>query len=76
MADPGDGGGAPAYIGSKTIKVPLRADLSHDMQAMINADPDAGAYFVCNPDNASATITQRKDIEYLLTNKQRRRRVG
>ena len=71
MADPGYGGGAPAYIGSKTIKVPLRADLSHDVQAMIKADPDAGAYFVCNPNNPSGTITQRKDIEYLLANKRK-----
>ena len=69
MADPGYGGGAPAYIGSKTVKVPLRLDLSHDVQAMIKADPDAGAYFVCNPNNPSGTITQRKDIEFLLANK-------
>jgi histidinol-phosphate aminotransferase len=36
---------------------------------MINADPNAGAYYVCNPNNPSGTLTARKDIEYLLANK-------
>ena len=69
MADPGYGGGAPSYIGSKTIKVPLRKDYSHDVEAMIKADPNAGAYYVCNPNNPTGTITARKDIEYLLAKK-------
>ena len=69
MADPGYGGGAPDYIGSKVVRVPLRADFSHDVEAMIKADPDAGAYYVCNPNNPTGTITARKDIEYLLAYK-------
>ena len=69
MADPGYGGGAPSYIGSKTVRVPLRTDMSHDVEAMIKADPNAGAYYVCNPNNPTGTITSRKDIEYLLANK-------
>jgi histidinol-phosphate/aromatic aminotransferase/cobyric acid decarboxylase-like protein len=36
---------------------------------MIKADPNAGAYYVCNPNNPSGTSTPRKDIEYLLANK-------
>src|SRR6185436_16076626 len=47
MANPGYGGGAPAYIGSKVVRVPLRKDMSHDVQAMIEMDPNAGAYYVC-----------------------------
>jgi histidinol-phosphate aminotransferase len=69
MGDPGYGAGAPAFIGSKLNKVPLRADFSHDVEAMIAADPEAGAYYVCNPNNPSGTLTARKDIEYLLAHK-------
>jgi histidinol-phosphate aminotransferase len=69
MGDPGYNGGAPAFIGSKLNKVPLRADFSHDVEAMIKADPEAGAYYVCNPNNPSGTLTARKDIEYLLAHK-------
>jgi histidinol-phosphate aminotransferase len=69
MANPGYGGGAPEFIGSKVVRVPLRSDYSHDVEAMIKADPNAGAYYVCNPNNPSGTVTGRKDIEYLLAHK-------
>lgn len=71
MAEPGYGGGAPAFIGSKVVRVPLRADYAHDVEAMIKTAPNAGAYYVVNPNNPSATLTARKDIEYLLANKQK-----
>jgi len=71
MADPGYGGGAPAFIGSKVNKVPLRPDYSHDVEAMVKADPEAGVYYVCNPNNPSGTLTPRKDIEFLLANKKK-----
>jgi len=71
MGDPGYGAGAPQFIGSKLHQVPLRPDFSHDVEAMIKADPDAGAYYVCNPNNPSGTLTARKDIEYLLANKKK-----
>jgi histidinol-phosphate aminotransferase len=69
MANPGYGGGAPEFIGSKVTRVPLCSDYSHDIEAMIKADPNAGAYYVCNPNNPTGTITPRKKIEYLLANK-------
>lgn len=69
MADPGYGGGAPAFIGSKLTRVPLRADYSHDAAAMIKADPNAGAYYVVNPNNPTGTLTPRRDIESLLEHK-------
>jgi histidinol-phosphate aminotransferase len=69
MANPGYGSGAPGYIGSKVVRVPLRKDMSHDVEAMIKADPNAGAYYVCNPNNPTGTVTAMKDIEYLLANK-------
>lgn len=69
MADPGYGGGAPSFIGSKVVRVPLASDFSHSAEAMLKADPDAGAYYVCNPNNPTGTVTARKQIEYLLENK-------
>ena len=69
MANPGYGGGAPAFIGSKVVRVPLADDYSHDVRAMLKADPEAGAYYICNPNNPTATLTARKDIEFLLANK-------
>ena len=69
MANPGYGGGAPAFIGSKVVRVPLKDDYSHDVKAMIEADPEAGAYYVCNPNNPTGTLTPIKDIEYLLAHK-------
>jgi len=71
MANPGYGGGAPAFIGSKVVRVALKDDYSHDVQAMIKADPDAGVYYVCNPNNPTGTLTGIKDIEYLLANKKK-----
>jgi histidinol-phosphate aminotransferase len=62
MGNPGYSGGAPAFIGSKVVRVALRPDMSHDVEAMIKADPNAGAYYVCNPNNPTGTVTPRKDI--------------
>jgi histidinol-phosphate aminotransferase len=69
MGAPGYGSGAGRFIGAKTIKVPLRKDYSHDVEAMIKADPNAGAFYICNPNNPTGTLTPRKDFEYILANK-------
>jgi histidinol-phosphate aminotransferase len=69
MASPGYGSGASHGIGNKVVKVPLRKDYTHDVEAMIKADPNAGAYYICNPNNPSGTLTPRKDMEYILANK-------
>lgn len=71
MGAPGYGSGAGAWIGAKTIRVPLRKDYSHDVEAMIKADPNAGAYYICNPNNPTGTLTPRKDLEYILANKKK-----
>jgi histidinol-phosphate/aromatic aminotransferase/cobyric acid decarboxylase-like protein len=71
MATPGYGSGASRGVGNKIVKVPLRKDHSHDVEAMIKADPNAGAYYICNPNNPSGTLTPRKDLEYILAHKQR-----
>jgi len=69
MGDPGYGAGGPKFVGNTVLHVKLRADYSHDVEAMIKADPNAGAYYICNPNNPTATLTPRKDFEYILANK-------
>jgi histidinol-phosphate/aromatic aminotransferase/cobyric acid decarboxylase-like protein len=71
MGNPGYGGGAPEFIGSKTTRVPLRDDFSHSGEAMIEADPNGGVYYICNPNNPTGTLTPREDIEYILAHKQK-----
>jgi len=71
MGDPGYGSGGGGRNGErgKTISVPLRKDYTHDVEAMIKADPNAGVFYICNPNNPTGTITPRKDMEYILANK-------
>jgi len=71
MADPGYGGGTAPFVGAKLHKIPLRKDYTHDVEAMFKADPNAGVYYICNPNNPSGTITPRKDIDFLLANKKK-----
>jgi len=71
MGSPGYGNGASKFTGNKTIKVPLRKDYTHDVEAMIKADPNAGAYYICNPNNPTGTLTPMKDFEYILAHKQK-----
>jgi histidinol-phosphate aminotransferase len=71
MGDPGyeSGAGTAKFMGVKVHRVPLKADYSHDVKAMIAADPNAGVYYICNPNNPTGTVTKRSDIEWLLANK-------
>src|SRR5260370_26463411 len=69
--DPGYEAGARAadYVGAKVIRVPLNKDYSHDVKAMVGADPGAGVIYVCNPNNPTGTLTKRSDIDWLVANK-------
>jgi histidinol-phosphate aminotransferase len=69
MGSPGYGAGGGKFVGNKVVQVPLRADFSHDVQAMIKADPNAGAYYICNPNNPTGTLTSKADFDYILANK-------
>ncbi len=60
MGGPGYGSGASRVIGNKVVKVPLRKDYSHDVEAMIKADPNAGAYYICNPNNPTGTLRRAR----------------
>ena len=55
--------------GARVIKVPLRKDWSHDVQAMCAADAQAGVIYICNPNNPTGSVTSRQDIEYALAHK-------
>lgn len=50
--------------------VPLTSTYAHDVKAMLAAGgPNAGAYYIVNPNNPTGTITPREDILWLLKNK-------
>jgi histidinol-phosphate aminotransferase len=70
-ADPGYEAGMQAAKVSRArvVKVPLAADYAHDIPAMLRAAPDAGIFYICNPNNPSGTMTPRAQIEFLLAHK-------
>ena len=55
--------------GTRVVKVPLTKTHAHDVKAMLAAAPDAGVFYICNPNNPTGTLTPRSDIEYLIANK-------
>lgn len=57
------------WLGVKVTKVPLTADYRHDVKAMLAADPNAGLYYVCSPNNPTGTLTPIEDILWLADNK-------
>ena len=72
MAEPGYEAAdrAARFVGAKTFRVPLTKDkYAHDVKAMVKAAPDAGVFYICNPNNPTGTLTPREDIEWLLANK-------
>lgn len=70
-ADPGYEGGmfAAAVSQARVVKVPLAKNYAHDVKGMIAAAPDAGLFYVCNPNNPTGTLTPHADIGYLIENK-------
>src|ERR1700722_13794235 len=50
-------------------RVPLKADYTHDVKAMLAADPSPGLYYICTPNNPTGTVTPLADIEWLVANK-------
>lgn len=60
---------AAQSVGAKIHYVPLRSDYTHDVKAMVAADPHAGMIYICNPNNPTGTITKRSDIIWALNNK-------
>ena len=57
------------HVGARVVKVPLTKTYAHDVKAMLAAGPDAGLFYICNPNNPTGTLTSHDDIEYLVENK-------
>ena len=49
--------------------VPLTKTYAHDVKAMLAADPNAGAFYIVNPNNPTGTMTPKEDILWLIKNK-------
>ncbi len=71
-ADPGYEAGerAAKAVGARVVNVPLRKNTcDHDVKGMLAAAPNAGVFYICNPNNPTGTLTSRSDIEFLVANK-------
>lgn len=62
-------GRTAAWLGAPVKAVPLTAEYTHDVKAMLAANPNAGLYYICTPNNPTGTITPLADIEWLIANK-------
>ena len=71
MGDPSyeQGTRAAATMKAKLFTVPLTKDGAHDVKKMAAAAPNAGAYYIVNPNNPTGTMTPKEDIVWLLKNK-------
>ena len=72
-ADPGFEAGifAAEHAGARVVNVPLTKTYAHDVKAMLTAAPDAGIFYICNPNNPTGTLTSHSDVEYLADHKPR-----
>ncbi|EZP72722.1 Aminotransferase [Sphingomonas paucimobilis] len=57
------------YMKAPIAKVPQAIGKGHDVKAMLAANPNAGLYYICTPNNPTGTITPLADIKWLLDNK-------
>jgi histidinol-phosphate aminotransferase len=55
--------------GAEVIRVPLRADHAHDVDAMLSrVDAATGLVYICNPNNPTGSVTRRRDLESFIAN--------
>jgi len=51
----------------EVVSVPLSPNLAHDLDGMLaRIGPSTGLVYVCNPNNPTATLTPRKDLETFI----------
>ncbi|WP_338467434.1 pyridoxal phosphate-dependent aminotransferase [Novosphingobium sp. ZN18A2] len=57
------------WLGAKLTRVPMTPDHRHDVKAMLAAEPNAGMFYICSPNNPTGTVTPLEDVKWLLANK-------
>jgi histidinol-phosphate aminotransferase len=56
-----------AAAGTPLVRVPLRADYAHDLDAMLaRCDAGTGLVYLCSPNNPTGTLTRRRDLEAFI----------
>lgn len=51
-------------MNAEVVRVPLAANYAHDLGAMLKAaSTEAGLVYICNPNNPTANLTPRADLE-------------
>jgi histidinol-phosphate aminotransferase len=51
-------------LGAQVVEIPLDRNYAHDLPAMLTrADAATGLVYICNPNNPTASLTPRKDLE-------------
>lgn len=58
-----------AYLGAPLAMAPQAIGQGADVKAMLAANPNAGLYYICTPNNPTGTVTPLADIQWLLDNK-------
>ena len=54
--------------GAQVVEIPLTSSYAHDLDAMLaRAGNDTGLVYICNPNNPTATLTPRRDIEAFVS---------
>ncbi len=54
-------------FGAEVSEVPLTKTYSHDLAAILaQADSSTGLIYICNPNNPTASLTPRKDLEAFI----------
>jgi histidinol-phosphate aminotransferase len=54
-------------LGAQVVEIPLDKNYSHDLPAMLaRADASTGLVYICNPNNPTASLTPRKDLEEFI----------
>jgi histidinol-phosphate aminotransferase len=53
--------------GADVVSVPLRKDYGHDLEGMLaSVDKSTGVVYVCNPNNPTGTLTDRRNLEKFI----------
>jgi histidinol-phosphate aminotransferase len=54
-------------VATEVVSVPLRADHSHDLEAMLaRVDASTGLVYICNPNNPTGSLTRRQDLDRFI----------